>query len=98
MTDLTKIVRRVSAARRHEKSQVRRVILSLEPPAQVGVRLQGTRQTFRLDAESIYELAVRHHEQRIEKRARAIKKERPELRQASARAKARKELAKELSA
>jgi hypothetical protein len=70
MTDLNKRVVRISAARRYEKSKTRAVILSLEPPASVGVRLQGTRQTYRLEGESIYELAVRSHEQRIIKRAR----------------------------
>ena len=97
MTDLHKRVVRISAARRHEKSRTRAVILSLEPPASVGVRLQGTRQTYRLDGECIYELAVRHHEAQIEKRTRRIAKE--ELKSMrSARVKARKELQKELAA
>jgi len=97
MTDLNKRVVRITGARRHEKSRTRAVILSLEPPASVGVRLQGTRQTYRLEGESIYELAVRHHEAQIEKRAKRIAKD--ELKpMRSARAKARKEMAKELKA
>lgn len=95
MTDLNKRVLRLTAARRHEKSRTRAVILSLEPPASVGVRLRGTRQTFRLEAESIYELAVRAHENRIERRARQISKSLA-LPMRSARAKARKELKEDL--
>lgn len=97
MTDLKKRVVRVSAARRHEKSRARHVILSLEPPAEVGVRLQGTMQTYRLSAEEVYELAVRGHERRIERRAKQIAREDGcTLRRA--RSQARKELKKELRA
>lgn len=97
MTELSKRVIRSTSARRHEKSKHRIVILSLDPPCSVGVRLAGTRQTYRLEAESIYELAVRHHENQIDRRARAIKKENPFVKtMKSARAKARKELLAEL--
>jgi hypothetical protein len=65
---------RVTAATRHEKSASRALILSLELPAMVGVRLQGTRQTYRLDAQSVYELAVRAHERTIERTAKQIAK------------------------
>jgi hypothetical protein len=96
MTNLNSTVRRITTARRHEKSKTRAVVLSLEPPAQVGVRLQGTRQTYKLDAESVYELAVRYHERRIEKLARTIAKaESIPLKRATS--KARRELAKELA-
>lgn len=95
MTELTKPVRRTTSARRHEKSRTRTVILSLEPPAQVGARLSGTRQTFRLDAEAVYELAVRSHERAIERRAREL--QRGGLRMRTARVQARRELARELS-
>ena len=74
MTELNKPIRRVTSARRHEKSKTRRVILSLEPSAEVGVRLEGTRQCYRLHAEQVYELAVRWHEKRIEQRARQLVK------------------------
>lgn len=95
MTDLNKSVRRVTSAKRHEKSRTRALILSLDPPAQVGVRLQGTRQTYRLDAESVYEMAVLQHQRRIDRRARQIaKSENLKLRQAMV--KARKELQEEL--
>lgn len=96
MTDLNKTVRRVTSAKRHEKSKTRAVVLSLEPPAQVGVRLQGTRQTYKLEAEAVYELAVRSHERQIERRAKQIAKaEHLPMRRATA--KARKELQKELA-
>ncbi len=95
MTDLSKPIRRVTAARRHEKSKTRAVILSLEPPAQIGVRLQGTRQTFRLDAEAVYEIAVRSHENRIERLAKQLSKA-DGLPMRSARVKARKQMKEEL--
>jgi hypothetical protein len=90
MTALTKTVSRVSGAHRHEKSKTRALVLTLEPPAKVGVRLQGTCQTYRLDAEAIYELAVRAHEATIERLAQKIVK-RDKMRVGSARALARKE-------
>ena len=97
MTPLNKVVSRTTNARRHEKSKTRCVILSLIPPASVGVRLAGTRQTYRLEAESIYELAVRSHERAIERRAAQIRRNDPTCRSiTSARAKARREMAKEL--
>lgn len=95
MTDLNRRVARLTTARRHEKSKTRAVVLSLEPPASIGVRLAGTRQTFRLEAESVYELAVRSHTQRIERRAKAIAKSEG-LKMRSALVKARKELSADL--
>lgn len=95
MTDLRKPVRRVSIGRRREKSKARAMIVSLEPGDLVGVRLQGTRQTFRLGIEQIYELAVRHHANKTDKRARQIAKSEG-LRLRSATAKARKELKDDL--
>jgi hypothetical protein len=50
------------------------VILSLEPPAEIGVRLQGTKQCYRLGAEQVYEVAVRFHEKQVERRARQLAK------------------------
>lgn len=94
MTKLDRPVRRTTAARRHEKSKTRLIVLSLEPPAKVGVRLAGTRQTYRLDAESVYELAVQAHEREIERVAKRIAKaEALPMRQA--RSKARKQCKEE---
>ena len=97
MTVLEKKVTRITHARRHEKSKARAMILSLEPPAKVGVRLQGTRQTYRLEAEQVYELAVRWHEERIERLAKQVAR-RDSIPLRRARAQARKKLAKELRA
>lgn len=58
MTELAKRIQRKTSARRFEKSKARKVILILEPPATIGVKLEGTRQTYRLDAEVLYEMAV----------------------------------------
>lgn len=74
MTILTKSVKRTTKSYRHEKSKTRAYILSLEPTAKVGVRLFGTRQTYRLEAAAIYELAVRAHEREIEREASRIAK------------------------
>jgi hypothetical protein len=74
LTDLNKPLHRSTAARRREAGKVRAVIITLAPPAQVGFRLQGTRQTFWLDAESAYELAVRAFVQSVEREARKIVK------------------------
>lgn len=97
MTELTKPVSRVSLTRKHEASRMRRFILSLRPPGEVGVRLEGTRQTFRLGAEQVYVLAVRQHSILIEKRARQIAKETGKSIR-SARAQACRELKPELKA
>lgn len=87
MTTLSKPVIRTTSAVRHEKSKTRALILSLELPAKVGVRLAGTRDTFRLDAVAVYELAVMAHERAIEREARRIvKAEKIPLRTAKSRA------------
>lgn len=94
MTDLTKTVKRKSSATRVEKSKRRAIIVTMEPSQKIGFRLEGTRDTYRLDIESGYELAVRSHVVAIEGRARQLKKGGIKL--GSARVQARKELAKEL--
>jgi hypothetical protein len=67
MTDLKKTVSRVSTARIFERSKHRPVIIVLEPPARVGFRLQGTRRTYFLDADTLYMAAVREHEREAQK-------------------------------
>ena len=96
MTELTKPITRVTDALRHEKSRHRRLIVSVEPSgredAVVGVRLQGTRQTYRIGVQSLYNLAVAHHVAKIEKEAkRLVKEEKLPLRTARARAKKAKD-------
>ena len=93
MTALVKPVQRVTAARRHEAGKTRKVVIVVAPPAEVGARLQGTRQTFWLNAEQIYELAVRQFVRDVEDEARRIAK-REGIKLASARVKARRHLRK----
>jgi phosphoglucomutase len=95
MVSLKKTVRRKSNAARHEKSKTRFLILSLEAPNKIGVRLEGTRQTYRMHANGFYEMAVALHEAEIEKRAKQIVKA-DGLKLRSARAKARRELQERL--
>jgi phosphoglucomutase len=95
MTDLEKKVVRKSAGRVFSAGQNRRVLIVLIPPAKIGLRLEGTRQTYTLDVEVAYAAAVDRHLRDVEKRAKEIVKlEKRPIR--SARAKARKELDKRL--
>jgi hypothetical protein len=96
MTDLTKPVTRKTSARVHEKGKRRDILLTLIPPAKIGVRLAGTRQTYQLDAESVYSIAVKFHLLAVEKRAKQIAKAEG-LKMRSAMTKARRELAKKLT-
>lgn len=96
MTELTKKIVRKSTAKVFERGERRPVLIIMIPPAKVGVRLAGTRQTYQLDAEAVYSIAVKFHLQDVEKRAKQIAKT-ERLKMRSARAKARKELAKKLT-
>jgi len=96
MTDLTKPVTRKTFAGIHEKGKRRHILLTLIPPARVGVRLAGTRQTYQLDAEAVYSIAVKLHLQDVDKRAKQLAKL-EKLTMRTARARAKKELAKKLS-
>jgi hypothetical protein len=95
MTDLTKTISRKTSAAIHEKSKRRRIILSFEPPAKVGVRLEGTRDTYKLDAEAVYVLAIKVFVADVERKAKRLMKDEG-LPKRSALAKARKELRKTL--
>jgi hypothetical protein len=99
MTELTKPIKRETPATVFEKSQSRNIIVSIEPAgrseAVIGVRLKGTRQTYRVGINSVYNLAVQHYVNRIEKLAKRLhKEEKVPLR--TARARARKQIDKEL--
>lgn len=101
MTELTKPITRKTPETRYEKSQLRHIIASIEPAgresAVVGIRLAGTRQTYRIGVDAIYTIAVQRHLAKIEKEAKRLNKvERIPMR--TARARARKALDKELSA
>ena len=97
MTELNKVIRRVTVTRTHEKSKSRAFVVSLEPGDMVGTRLQGTRQTYRLHVQQIYRLAVENWLAQVEKRAKQLRKDSP-MRMSTARSRAHKELAKELKA
>lgn len=91
-TELTRNVARNTTARIYEKGKNRNVVLALIAPAKIGVRLSGTRQTYQIDAEAVYSIAVKLHLIEVEKRAKAIAKA-TKTTMRSARAKARKDLA-----
>lgn len=91
---LLKPVSRITTARRHEKGRTREIVIVIAPPARVGFRLAGTRQTYWIDAEVGYEVAVKRFNLDVEKEAKKIKKEDSsgKIRINGARAKARKRL------
>lgn len=95
MTELEKTIRRRTKATRYEKSKSRAIIVSLEASQEIGIRLEGTRQTYRLGVESVYELAVRVWANKVDKRAKELMK--TGMRKSSAIAMARKELSAELT-
>lgn len=95
MTDLLRTVRRATIGRHFEKSKHRRLIVTLEVGDIIGVRLEGTRQCYRIGIESVYYRAIGNHLARIEKRAKQIAKSEG-LKMRSAMVKARKELAEDL--
>lgn len=97
-TELTKAVRRQTAASIFEKQQYRNLIISIEPAgrdnAVIGIRAKGTRETYRIGVAGVYILAIQKHMQKIERRTKElIKQGEPKRRAASM---ARKELEKEL--
>ena len=98
MTELTKPVKRETRATQFDRSEHRNIIVSIEPAgnnAVLGVRLKGTRQTYRIGVGSVYVQAVELHIQRTEKLAKRIAKD-EKLSMRSARSRARKEMTKEL--
>jgi hypothetical protein len=99
MTELTKPITRKTAATEYYKAASRNLVVSLEPAgrgaAQIGIRLAGTRQTYRIGINSVYRLAIDRHLQKVEKEAKRLHKE-EKLPMRSARARARKTLEKEL--
>lgn len=59
MTKVRKAVRRETFGCLYESGKSRPVIVSIEPPNLVGLRLKGTRRTYWLTAESIYMQALK---------------------------------------
>lgn len=97
MTELRKRLQRITVGRRREQSKSRPLVVSLEPGDVIGVRISGTRQTYRVSIEGVLEYGMRLHLAKIDKRARQIAKAEG-LKMRSAVVKARKELAADLKA
>jgi phosphoglucomutase len=95
MTDLRKPIHRRTIGTRREQSRSRPLIISLEPGDVVAVRIAGTRQSYRVSIEGVYEYAMRQHLARVDKRARQLVKSEG-LKMRSAMVRARKELAGDL--
>lgn len=95
---LTKPVSRETAATVFDRSQFRNLIISLEPAgkdgAVIGCRVKGSRRTYRIGVNSIFNSAVNLHLQRIEARTKALIK--TGLKKGAARSQATKEWEKEL--
>jgi hypothetical protein len=58
-TRLVTPVSRETSAKIFERSKNREIIVTLEPPCQIGTRLKGTKRTYWLDADTVYYLAVK---------------------------------------
>lgn len=97
-TKLNKPITRETESTEFDQGKLKELIVSIEPTrggALIGFRLKGTRDTFRLPVGKMFVLAVDHHNAKVEKTARRLHKD-EKLAIRSARARARKELAKEL--
>jgi phosphoglucomutase len=94
MVELTRTIKRKTRATTFEKGRRRAIIITLEESQKIGVRLEGTRDTYRIDPEALYSFCVKQHEREVEKRAQQIRKTGVAVR--TARAQARKELKKTL--
>jgi hypothetical protein len=97
---LTKRVVRETPTTVFDRSKLRYLIVSVEPAGQqgtsIGLRIKGTRQTYRIGLRAVFQQAIRLHEQRIERRFNELKK--AGIPPRSAKVQARKELNKELGA
>lgn len=77
MTTCTRPVRRETHGTIFECGKHRPVIVSIEPPNVIGLRLKGTRRTYFLTSEVAYMVALRAHLAALKKeKARAKKKAR----------------------
>jgi hypothetical protein len=97
-TRLNKTIKRVTESIVFERGKTRQIVVSIEPTrdgSSIGLKLLGNRDTYRIGTQSVLNMAIRHHQDKIERRTKAIMKAEG-INQRSARARARKELAKEL--
>lgn len=78
MTELTKPIVRVTNSTIFQKSASRNLIVSIEPcgsrGALIGLRIKGTRQTYRVGVNSVFNLALRQHLSAIEQRIKQLRK------------------------
>lgn len=96
---LTKKITRATNSQVYDRGKTRNLILTVEPSSKgtvLGVRVSGTRQTYRLGLNSVYVMAIRNYEDKIERRVKQIMKLENKS-QRSARAQAKAEAAKELA-
>lgn len=95
---LHKTVYRETEATIFDRGKARNLIVTLEPTgrhgALIGVRLKGTRETYRVSLTQIYTLAVDQHLKKIERRTKELIKEGYKFREA--KKKAVKELEKSI--
>lgn len=61
MTTLKTPIRRETSGTIFDRGQRRRVIVSLEPPNVIAVRLKGTRTEHRITSEAVYMMALKAH-------------------------------------
>ena len=98
MAELTKRISRETSATVFEQSKTRNLIVSIEPAGKngsvIGLRAKGSRLTYRIAVNSVYNQAIRHHMDKIERRTKALRKEGYPARKAASLA--RKELDAEL--
>jgi hypothetical protein len=96
---LTKRVVRQTQVEVYDRRKHRPIIVSIEPAghdnAVIGLRLSGTRDTYRLGVQTILNMAIRKHHDDVERDAKKIQKD-EQLPRRSALAKARKKAEKEL--
>ncbi len=61
MTDLKKLVKRISSGLVREAGKIREVVVILRPPNVIGFRAKGCRKEYQLTTEGCYVMAVRAH-------------------------------------
>ncbi len=95
---LTRPVIRETSTEVFDRSKSRNLIVSVEPAGRegtfIGIRVKGTRETYRLGLTSIFNLAISAHEGKVRRKAKELEK--AGIKARSAKAQAAKELAKEL--
>lgn len=73
MTNLTKSIKRVSNGYVFYRGKARAVVIGIEPPQIITLRLKGCKQKHQLTADELYWLAVKRDVREIEKNKRKKK-------------------------